>query len=494
MPEDRSEHTSSESTQAEPPRNGTAQQSTGASAANGGAGRIECEETNVRVSWLVQIFAWVDRLGDLWITKLKLPCKNILVPVSCGASYFEQTVADFKRIDSYPLGQQPTGQGPAPSLPICPATAPYKSKVADVLSVFEAKFAKKELTWDNYYELQALMLPLYPVRELRGRHASLRDQFNIRAPQHLITMYQISAPPALSPNTPYADILEDALYLQRELASIDTYRPHQELKRNTITFELFISLIVVVLFELFVGLVVWMSLYLRHLYYNPNGLFAFPFIVIVMMLGALGAAVSSQRRLQQSFDEDSSILNSTRYVGSGVGTKLAPFQGSVFAAVLLFLLYSGLLNTALPTVTNPPSSIGAGAIAVASTSASPAASAAPEPNAKNANPTSPAATASASIMASPTAAPTGSTLPSPSDTNSAVSPLPTSPSPNPTLATTTIQSADRSNGTFISHLMLFLFGPADTIEYAKILVYAFLAGFAERLVPDTLDRLTRGKT
>jgi len=37
---------------------------------------------------------------------------------------------------------------------------------------------------------------------------------------------------------------------------------------------------------------------------------------------------------------------------------------------------------------------------------------------------------------------------------------------------------------------LFIIGPDDVVEFAKLLVFAFLAGFAERLVPDTLDRLT----
>ncbi|MBY0578052.1 MAG: hypothetical protein K2P57_03300 [Burkholderiales bacterium] len=33
--------------------------------------------------------------------------------------------------------------------------------------------------------------------------------------------------------------------------------------------------------------------------------------------------------------------------------------------------------------------------------------------------------------------------------------------------------------------------PADGIEYAKLLVWSFLAGFAERLVPDVLDRVAK---
>jgi hypothetical protein len=37
---------------------------------------------------------------------------------------------------------------------------------------------------------------------------------------------------------------------------------------------------------------------------------------------------------------------------------------------------------------------------------------------------------------------------------------------------------------FIEHLQ-----PENTVEWGKLLVWSFAAGFAERLVPDTLDRL-----
>jgi hypothetical protein len=34
-------------------------------------------------------------------------------------------------------------------------------------------------------------------------------------------------------------------------------------------------------------------------------------------------------------------------------------------------------------------------------------------------------------------------------------------------------------------------GPASGISYALLIIWSFLAGFAERLVPDTLNRLVQ---
>ena len=77
------------------------------------------------------------------------------------------------------------------------------------------------------------------------------------------------------------------------------------------------------------------------------------------------------------------------------------------------------------------------------------------------------------------------------------SPLPlavATPAPK-AAASAASQRAEEAPGlaaSLVTRAMLFVLGPHNTIEYAKVLVYAFLAGFAERLVPDTLDRLTRG--
>ena len=473
---------------------------------------------NRLMKWLTALFLWIDELGDLWITKKRLQRKNYLIPVSCGASFFQQAVSDFRRIDSYPASRESGAeqQVSATDVPVCPALPDYKDKLRKIVGDLEAKFDENNLTWDEFYSFQLMLLPMYPDEELRGKHATLRDQFYLRAPQHLVTMYEKSAPPAFGPGTAYSAVLCDALYLQRELANIDTYRPHQELKRNTITFELYVSLVVVLVFELVFGAIVW---FVRAQVSGlPLGGAAFPFIIIVMMLGALGAAVSSQRRLQQSFDEDASILNSTRYVGSGVGVKLAPFQGSVFAAVLIFILYSGLANAImagiLPDLSKAPPTSEQTASAASTVSASEEANSAA--NKKKSNlpatdlspTTSPTATAPPPRVQPPASpSPSVNLTPnssSPSDlstsraSNAAARPSSSaseavSPSASPNRGNAATEKLSKTRKSLITRAMLFMFGPDDTVEYAKLLVYAFLAGFAERLVPDTLDRLTRGK-
>ena len=52
------------------------------------------------------------------------------------------------------------------------------------------------------------------------------------------------------------------------------------------------------------------------------------------------------------------------------------------------------------------------------------------------------------------------------------------------------QAGDKMCGSFDK--LIHEFGPADATDYARTLVWCFVAGFAERLVPDKLKGLAAG--
>jgi hypothetical protein len=350
----------------------------------------------------IQLITKQRDTGHLFIRK-----KNTTEFGTCGGSFFEQLSREFKRLYSADIARMSTTSPPtiitsAPSSQnafVSPAYWEYAKKLVEELG---DKYSADPctLTWDDLYGLQKAMLRLYLPEELRMKRAGLRDSFYQRVSQHLIDTYERTSPPSLSAkDSNYEADLADALYLQSALAEIDTYRPHQELKRNRITLNAFISLVFTVVLYLILGVVI---------YSHEGNDRTFPCFLIAMMLGALGAVVSYQRRLQTSFDQDASILNTTRYVGTSISSWLTPFLGSIFAGVLFLLVYAGLFTI---TTTSPGT------------------------------------------------------------------PSQGTNSPGTTGTET------------FAHFLLYR--PTDLIEYGKVLVYGFLAGFAERLVPDTLDRLAK---
>lgn len=386
------------------------------------------------------------------------PTKNILTQGSCGGSYFQQACQEYARLAVYPTHVAVEGTAtPAPQLtasPMCPANSTYQANVGTLRDELLTKYRNESLTWDDLYGFQIALLPLYPADELRARRASLKDRFYQTAPKHSIDSYEKTQPPPLAGDTQYAAALADAIFLQGEMSNIETYRPHQEFKRNRITFDLFTSLLLVLLLYFLIGCSV------AFFWHCP-----FPCIVVAIMLGALGAVVSSQRRLQASFDEDSSILNTTRYVGSGLGTRSTPVLGSIFGGILILLIYSGLFSTAANLV------IPAGGQAVATPlptpTSSPVASVAQVDGTKQLQPEQ-----------------------NGSDDGG-------QPNQSPGLVGSKQNLVDKKDAMTSDNgrsLLEFLErGPTGAnrlVEYAKILIYAFLAGFAERLVPDTLDRLS----
>ena len=49
----------------------------------------------------------------------------------------------------------------------------YKDKLRKIVGDLEAKFNENNLTWDEFYSFQLMLLPMYPDAELRGKRATL---------------------------------------------------------------------------------------------------------------------------------------------------------------------------------------------------------------------------------------------------------------------------------------------------------------------------------
>lgn len=140
---------------------------------------------------------------------------------------------------------------------------------------------------------------------------------------------------------------------------------------------------------------------------SPPKLSTFPMLIVVVLCGAFGGAVSTQQRIQRSTVFDSyprvtAILLASRKISIWV----SPVMGALFACVLYMLFAAELVSGALfPAIF-----------------------------------------------------------------------VPSNPYPNHTSMTFPL---------FVAAM-----GPIHGVDIAKVMVWAFVAGFAERLVPDTLERLT----
>jgi hypothetical protein len=146
---------------------------------------------------------------------------------------------------------------------------------------------------------------------------------------------------------------------------------------------------------------------------------------VVIFAGIMGGCVSMLQRIQSAPNEGDALYNLAALSHGWKGISLSPLYGGIFAMLLYVLFTAGILQ----------GSVFPRIVPLNVASATPAESKSPAP-----------------------------------------SPLP-SPSPAAT-SSSSAQSLPFSNT-----------GPEDGRAYALVVIWSFLAGFAERLVPDTLNRL-----
>lgn len=155
----------------------------------------------------------------------------------------------------------------------------------------------------------------------------------------------------------------------------------------------------------------------------------------VALAGIVGGCVSMLQRIQSAPTEGDALFNLAALTNGWRGVSLSPLYGAIFASLLFVLFAAGILEgSVFPKIET-----------VGSEKTQPAV-------------TTPATTTPANAEA---AAPT------------------VTPTPNATQRVGVLQVKDFLKET----------GPKDGVSFALLMIWSFIAGFAERLVPDTLNRL-----
>ena len=192
-------------------------------------------------------------------------------------------------------------------------------------------------------------------------------------------------------------------------------------------------------------------------------------VLTVMLAGIVGGCVSMLQRIQSSPTDGDALFNLAALNSGWRGIMLSPLYGGIFAFLLFVLFAGGVLNgSVFPTITTPQRG------QVASPTPSPAAGL----------PRTPTPTPSPVTAASPTNSP----LTQPANV---ATPAATTVSRAETQSPTPTPAAVSRGGVLQIKQFLQETGPSSGISYALLIVWSFLAGFAERLVPDTLNRLVQ---
>lgn len=361
-------------------------------------------------------------------------------------------------------------------------SAEYAQVIAQNISASEreeierikAKRTENCLGWKDIYLFEQILLRHLGIEEMKRKIKTLRARFRNIAGAKDYDVYIASKPPDLETETNDAPLRQDCQFLLNEFFlrySLLSAREH--MRNNLLKIAALLAVITIV-----VGTVVAYLNFTATSAETSGWGYGVTTLAVVMFAGIVGALVSMQQRIQAAPSEGDPIYLFSMLTHGRFGIFLSPISGAIFSVVLYLMFTGGLLSGKIfPRITT----IGGAAVDLA-------AAASPPPKPSPAMSVSPAPTpagaprASASPIATPqpslTATPTPSVVPTiaPSIAPS----IAMTPTPSPSVVT------DKP-----VELNMFLkeTGPATGFDYALLLIWAFIAGFAERFVPDALNRL-----
>ena len=332
------------------------------------------------------------------------------------------------------------------------------------------------LTWGEVYTFDLIIARTLQGEKLRSKIRALRSLYRNVAGQKDYDTYMASKPPDPSaPGTPDEALKHDCLFLLDQFYLEYSMTSAKESMRNHLL-KLTASIAVL---TIFVGASIALV--------NNKGWWGLgkgvTTLSVVIFAGVVGALVSMQQRIQASPCDGDSLHNFAMLTHGRFGIFLSPISGAIFAAILYLMFASGLLKgTFFPQIStlNVPCP-------------APSTSATPAPTPPTTTKAGTAANAGAAAAPSNKGANAGSAA-TPDKAANAAGP-PDSAADQRQRQQPLAQEQDAQQGqtgpSLIALLHEFLSetGPCGGNNYALLVIWAFIAGFAERLVPDALNRL-----
>lgn len=350
------------------------------------------------------------------------------------------------------------------------------AEIAHLLDAIHQRRLECKLTWSDIYTFDLTLVRVRPPASLIRKAYDARQRYRSISGQKEYDEYIASNPPNLleikvAPNSepPEPDvIIETALradleYLLSKFFLYYATLPERERLRDELTKRAVNRTLV------FVGTLVVLILINLGVfrYLQLDNFTAGLTMLTVALAGVMGGCVSMLQRIQSTPSEGDALFNLASLNNGWTGLSLSPLYGGIFATLLFVLFAAGLLKgSAFPDIHTP--------------SAAERTAPAPTPSASPTAPVSQAAApGAASSVPSTASSPAGvGSVSAPVKPQAEPTPVP-SVSPTPTPVTQVLRIK-----TFLLET-----GPVDGISYALLIIWSFLAGFAERLVPDTLNRL-----
>jgi hypothetical protein len=374
-----------------------------------------------------------------------------------------------------------------------PVDSPAKQEVVRLIKKHDADISS--LTRSDIHSLDISLLQIMPLAHVKQRRAQLSDSYKELAGDHLFDLYEKSLPNhgTASYQETEEDIRNDSRFLLSEVQRLRIgYSQFERLRTK-------VKVCVVSLLGVVVVVLVVMGV---SAYYEKSTI---PPIAWAAAAGAMGAMFSLLHRVGEA--QASSQVASQLNILEAVKKRMvwAPFlstlEGVVAASILHFILISGLVAGELFPEYDKESREAKLSL-VATTQPATEGTRGAGGNLSTGDKTVRGVNTDASLKNSGQSIPTGSadqgTAPKPADGSKPENAAGKGPGTNgkpddagkgdpSTEANAGTKGDAGPKGTPIRVLLFYL--PVSVAALAKVLVWSFIAGFAERFVPDVLDQV-----